>query len=477
MVFSSSIFLFLFLPLVIGGYFLSPGIKAKNIFLLIVSVFFYTYGEIHYVVVLLISILCNTWFAKRIESNKTHARGFLVGAVVTNLFLLAYFKYANFAVENINIVFAVTGLGEIENRPVHLPLGISFFTFQALSYVIDVYRGTSRAQKSSLNVALYISFFPQLIAGPIVRYGDIARQLNERSSTSDDIAYGVRRFIIGLGKKVLIANVVGQTADEIFAHDSGQLDIAMVWLGILCYSLQIYFDFSGYSDMAIGLGRIFGFRFPENFRDPYISTSVQEFWQRWHISLSRWFRDYLYIPLGGNRKGAARTYFNLLLVFILCGLWHGASWSFLAWGVFHGTFLVLERTRFAAVLMRLPVFFRHVYLLLVVSVGWVFFRAENLAYALDYLQVMFGFGLREYDGYVLFFLDTKLIIALCLGSITSMLQMNAIWGKYFTISEQDGNDRKLALYLISEIALLILFGLSVVYISAQSYNPFIYFRF
>ena len=477
MVFSSSIFLFLFLPLVIGGYFLSPGIKAKNVFLLVISVFFYTYGEIHYVVVLLISILCNTWFAKRIESNTIYAKGFLVGAVVTNLFLLAYFKYANFAVENINIVFAAAGLGEIENRPVHLPLGISFFTFQALSYVIDVYRGTSRAQKSSLNVALYISFFPQLIAGPIVRYGDIARQLNERSSTSDDIVYGVRRFIIGLGKKVLIANVVGQTADEIFAHDSGQLDIAMVWLGILCYSLQIYFDFSGYSDMAIGLGRIFGFRFPENFRDPYISTSVQEFWQRWHISLSRWFRDYLYIPLGGNRKGPARTYFNLLLVFMLCGLWHGASWSFLAWGVFHGTFLVLERTRFANVLMSLPLFFRHIYLLLVVSIGWVFFRAENLSYALDYLQVMFGFGLKEQDGYVLFFLDTKLVIALFLGSIISMLPMSSIWVKYSTISEQDDKDRGLAIHIASDVVLLTIFGLSVVYIAAQSYNPFIYFRF
>ncbi len=473
MVFSSTIFLFLFLPAVLAGYFLAPGWRTRNALLLAASLFFYAWGEAHYVVVLLVSVVANALLGRRIEGAEgARRRAWLYLAVGINLLLLGYFKYAGFVATNITALMTAMGLPGGPSADVHLPLGISFFSFQAISYVVDIYRRQVPAQRRVLDVGLYIALFPQLIAGPIVRYGDIAAQLHERVVTLDGFAGGVRRFVTGLAKKVLIANVLGQVADEIFAHPAGQLDPALAWLGILCYTLQIYFDFSGYSDMAIGLGRMFGFRFPENFDQPYRSRSVREFWRRWHMSLSRWFRDYLYIPLGGSRHGALRTHANLLAVFLLCGLWHGAAWNFVAWGLFHGVFLVAERGRLGRLLHRLPRIAQHLYLVVVVMVGWVFFRAEDLQSALDYLAAMAGLSARANDGYVLLYLDIETVVALVAGSVLAVAPGLSPDAERVVHA---GRGRIVAAG--RDVAVVALLLLSLVYVSAQSYNPFIYFRF
>jgi alginate O-acetyltransferase complex protein AlgI len=373
---------------------------------------------------------------------------------------------------NLVALGALAGIEVDPGKDVHLPLGISFFTFQAISYIVDIYRRQVPAQKSILEVGLYIALFPQLIAGPIVRYGNIAAQLRHRVMTLEGFAYGVRRFVLGLAKKVLIANVLGQTADEIFAHQGDQLDWSLAWLGVVCYALQIYFDFSGYSDMAIGLGRMFGFHFPENFDHPYTSRSVREFWRRWHISLSRWFRDYLYIPLGGSRHGRLRTHANLIIVFLLCGLWHGAAWNFVIWGLFHGIFLVAERGRLGHALMKLPGVIQHAYLLLVVLIGWVFFRAEDLPAALAYLGALFGFSPRAADAYLLIYLDAETLLALIAGIMLTCVP------RLTTIADpaERGNGVPVAIAM-RDTALVSALALSIIYVSAESYNPFIYFRF
>ncbi len=476
MVFSSTIFLFLFLPVALGGYLLMPTPRAKNAWLLAASLFFYAWGEVHYVLVLLVSIGSNAWFGRRIEAAAGRPRGaWLVAALGVNLLLLGYFKYAGFVSENVGALLALAGLPAGEPADVHLPLGISFFTFQAISYIVDIHRRQVPAQKSTLEVGLYIALFPQLIAGPIVRYSEIAAQLVSRRMTLEGVSWGTRRFLLGLAKKVLIANVLGQAADEIFAHGEGTLDWQTAWLGLACYTLQIYFDFSGYSDMAIGLGRMFGFRFPENFDHPYVSRSVREFWRRWHMTLSRWFRDYLYIPLGGSRRGRARTAVNLLAVFLLCGLWHGAAWNFALWGLFHGAFLAAERVGLARLLDRLPALLQHAYLLFVVMMGWVLFRAEDLPRALDYFAALFGLSDRAADGYVWLWLDGQTMLALAAGVVLGA------WPRLTTIGEASGDAatgaRAGALALARDAALLGAFGLSLLYVSAQSYNPFIYFRF
>lgn len=476
MVFSSTIFLFLFLPGVLAGYFLMPTWRWRNLWLLAASLFFYAWGELHYVLVLLVSIGCNAALGRRIDRATGRARRlWLWLAVGINLLLLGYYKYAGFVAENVAALMQSLGLPGEPSADVHLPLGISFFTFQAVSYVVDVYRRRVPAQDSVLEVGLYIALFPQLIAGPIVRYEDIAAQLRRRVMTLDGFSYGVRRFIVGLAKKVLIANVLGQAADEIFAHPSGGLDPALAWLGIACYTLQIYFDFSGYSDMAIGLGRMFGFRFPENFDHPYLSRSVREFWRRWHMSLSRWFRDYLYIPLGGSQHGALRTHANLLIVFLLCGLWHGAAWNFAVWGLYHGAFLVAERGALGRGLARAPTTLRHAYLVLVVMVGWVFFRAQDLPAALDFLAAMAGIAPRAADGYVLLYLDAETVLALVAGIVLVCIP------RLTTITDaghaEKPANRVAASLVLRDTALVASLGLSILYVSAQSYNPFIYFRF
>jgi alginate O-acetyltransferase complex protein AlgI len=456
----------------------------KNLFLLTVSLIFYAWGEVFYVLIMLGSIGTNYLIGRLLGSYSKagQKKAILATGIVVNLGLLAYYKYANFVVENINSLIALSGTETIDWSPVHLPLGISFFTFQALSYLIDVYRGENKAQKNIVNVALYIALFPQLIAGPIVRYHDISKQIRERTLSLKLINGGAQRFIYGLAKKVLIANPLGLVADQIFAIDASQLTTELAWLGLLCYTLQIYFDFSGYSDMAIGLGRMLGFRFLENFNYPYISQSIKEFWRRWHISLSSWFRDYLYIPLGGNRNGTLHTFFNLLLVFSLCGLWHGASWTFLAWGLFHGSFLVIERSFLGKILAGMPVVARHVYTLLVVMAGWVFFRTESLSGALSFFKVLGGFSHGNNEIYYLEkYLNIKITLILAVGVLLAtpaarLLNQRALE----RMRLQTASRITLAASTYASINLLILSSLllaCLMSIAANAYSPFIYFRF
>lgn len=480
MVFSSPIFLFVFLPLTLGLYYLLPR-AAKNGFLLAASLVFYAWGELFFVLVMLASISFNYVFGRLIGSSPGagHKKRVLAAGIAANLGLLAYFKYANFIVENLG----QAGLIDAGNwTPVHLPLGISFFTFQAMSYLVDVYRGENQAQRSLVNVALYIALFPQLIAGPIVRYHDIATQIRERVISLLLINSGIQRFIYGLAKKVLIANPLGLVADQVFAISGGDLTTGTAWLGLVCYTLQIYFDFSGYSDMAIGLGRMLGFRFLENFNYPYISRSIKEFWRRWHISLSSWFRDYLYIPLGGNKEGNLRTYLNLLIVFCLCGLWHGASWTFLVWGLFHGVFLILERTRFGAFLERLPSPLRHAYTLLVVMAGWVFFRTEGMGEAMQYFSALAGQSAASGDTHALSqYLDVKVTFLLIAGTLLATpvsAKINAALMGAARNRDLAFSGPKAAAYSLANVVVLVsLFLLVLTAIASNAYNPFIYFRF
>lgn len=477
MLFPSPEFLFLFLPAVCALYYVTPN-RWKNTLLLCASLLFYAWGETFYVLLMIGSTLVNYAVGLAIDHyrHSRFSKSWLVAGIGFNLLVLIAFKYANFLADNINVLLPYFGLPPIVLDPVHLPLGISFFTFQAMSYVIDVYRGEAAVQRRFANVALYIALFPQLIAGPIVRYHDVARQIVSRSADAGLVWSGIRRFTMGLAKKMLIANPMGQMADIAFATPESELGFALVWFGILCYALQIYFDFSGYSDMAIGLGRMFGFRFLENFNFPYVAQSVQEFWRRWHISLSNWFRDYLYIPLGGNRIGPWRTYFNLLTVFLLCGLWHGASWNFIVWGLIHGSFLALERAALGAALAKLWRPLRHSYTLLVVCFAWVFFRAENLPYSLAYASTMLGVadGAPLPGALAMEALQPDIVIAFLLGLVLSTPVYRRLSETWIIPLLQT----RPQLYLASQFALV--FGLtaaSVVSVASTTYNPFIYFRF
>lgn len=484
MVFSSIIFLFFFLPLTLSFYFVSPR-KWQNFILLLLSLIFYAWGETFFVWVMLFSIGFNYSMGLLIDRFREHAsltKLILTLSIVLNLGLLGLFKYANFVVANLNtIIVNLYDIDPIQVDPIHLPIGISFFTFQAISYVIDVYRRVSPVQRKPINMGLYIGLFPQLIAGPIVRYHDIADQIDKRAVSFETFSGGVRRFAIGLGKKVLIANTMATVADQVFTLDVNQIGMGLAWLGIICYSIQIYFDFSGYSDMAIGLGLMFGFRFLENFNYPYISTSIREFWRRWHISLSNWFRDYLYIPLGGNRKGSVRTYVNLYLVFFLTGLWHGASWNFVIWGLIHGTFMIIERLGFDNWLHKLWRPLRHAYVLLIVMVAWVFFRAETFTQALGYITKMFSFSPGEAEHTVAIYLDNLRLVTLLLGLIFSVPILNII--SYWTESNLHARqERSLALQdlllsVLSLASIILVLFLSVMSLASGSHNPFIYFRF
>ena len=481
MVFSSTIFLFFFLPLTLLAYFV-VGPRGRNAILLAASLLFYAWGETVYLLVMLFSIAANYLFGLLIDQARQRGRrGGLafVCAVATNLGLLGFFKYANFLVDNLNPVLPVLGLAPMDIGRVHLPIGISFFTFQALSYIIDLYRNETTVQRSLLNFALYKALFPQLIAGPIVRYRDVARQIEQRTVSLDDFAGGVQRFIIGLGKKVLIANVMGRAADTIFATPAETLPATLAWIGAIAFMLQIYFDFSGYSDMAIGLGRMFGFHFLENFNYPYIARSVREFWRRWHISLSTWFRDYLYIPLGGNRHGPVRTGANLLLVFLLCGLWHGASWTFLIWGVYHGIFLVLERVPAVRRLLdRLPAPVQHAYVLLVVLVGWVFFRADTFAHALAYLQAMVDFS-REplFNSQLFLALNNEFSLTLAAAVIGSapVFALLQRWRAGRPIVPAPAMRWLAATAQVGSLGFVLVYSIAAVL--GGAHNPFLYFRF
>ena len=386
MVFSSLEFLCIFLPTVFLLYTVIPVHRVRNALLIVFSLVFYAYGEPVYVLLMIASSLANYLCALWIGKTGSKKKLPLVIAIVINLGTLVFFKYTGMLVTAFN---AVTHLA-IPVPAIALPIGISFYTFQALSYVIDVYRGEVGVQKNYFKVLLYISFFPQLIAGPIVRYHDIAAQIDNRSQNITQIAQGLRRFICGLAKKVLIANTMGQAADIIFAQSTSSLGFMSAWVGAVAYLFQIYYDFCGYSDMAIGLGKMFGFTFKENFNYPYGARSIQDFWRRWHISLSTWFKEYLYIPLGGNRKGKARTALNKIIVFLLTGLWHGANWTFVLWGLWHGLFLMLEQ--YLPFLKKLPKAVGHIYTVLVVLLGFVVFRADTISYGFGYIGRMFSFG-------------------------------------------------------------------------------------
>ena len=480
MVFSSITFLFLFLPVVLIGY-LCVGKRGRNLFLLLASLFFYFWGEQLFVYVMLTSISMNYIFGLLLDRNGMQGRRFgkilLAAALFSNLCMLVFFKYANFAVDNLNLLFSWIHIPPVHLDAVHLPIGISFFTFQAMSYLIDLYRRECKAQKNPLYLGLYISLFPQLIAGPIVRYRDIADQIRKRIVTLHDFACGAERFIFGLGKKVLIANPMGQMADQIFGMQIHLLSTGSAWLGVICYTLQIYFDFSGYSDMAIGLGRMFGFHFLENFNYPYISRSVREFWRRWHISLSTWFRDYLYIPIGGNRHGSYRTAMNLLVVFLLCGLWHGASWNFILWGLMYGVFLVAERGAWGKVLTGMHPLVQHCYTLLVVINGWVFFRIEQLSEAGSYFSVMYGFtGAERMHPRIILNCDMLFFCSVTAGILLS-LPLYPCLRTYVGERIKENNPAIIPVQAakLGLISIVLLFSLSS--ISVGAYNPFIYFRF
>jgi len=476
-VFSSTVFLFLFLPVVLALYFsVRPGLQ--NGVLLVASAIYYAWDESTVARVVLYSIVANYLFGLAIQRlQSAFWRRVLLGhAVVTNIGLLLWYKYANFAVSSANTLLALlhSKHAPIVLTPVVLPLGISFFTFHALSYVIDIYRRQAVAQKSLPLICLYILFFPQLIAGPIVRYHELADQLRRRKVSAAGLSAGIERFVLGLAKKMLIANTAAEVSDTVFTLPAADLNSPLAWLGVGAYALQVYFDFSGYSDMAIGLARMFGFEFPENFDYPYIARSMTEFWRRWHLSLSRWFRDYLYVPLGGNRRGPLRTYLNLATVFLLCGLWHGASWNFVIWGALHGAFLVLERLGFQRLLERVWSPVRHVYTLLVVLVTWVFFRAPTLSAASSFLHAMFGGAhSASHVHRALDFLDHERALAFSLGIIGSTPILK--WIERHLPQRSFG---QLALLELGKLAAIVSLAVaSAVKLSAGTYNPFIYFRF
>lgn len=474
MLFSSITFLYVFLPVVCLLYFLCP--KAfRNIILLIASIIFYAWGEPKYFCVMLITIVLNYFGARLIDRFKNYKKPktfILIMSILLDFGFLFYFKYFDFLIENINSVFH-SGFNLLN---IALPIGISFYTFQAVSYLIDVYRGEVCVQKSFCKLALYISFFPQLTAGPIIKYHDVEHQLDEREIKLNEICNGLKRFIIGLAKKVIIANTLGSVADKIFIQTPDLFSHFIAWLGAVCYSLQLFFDFSGYSDMAIGLGLIFGFRFPENFNYPYISKSISEFWRRWHISLFAWFKNYVYIPLGGSRRGIITTLRNIGIVFLLTGIWHGAAWNFIIWGIWHGTFIMLEKLlnwgrkdEFNLKKPRFYIIFRHIYTIFILITGWVIFRSENIGYAFVYLKNMFGcieVNNRLYP--VGYYIDRFEIIILFIAVICSAPIFSGILQK-------TENNKILKIFI--NIWLIVLLIFSTMTLAASTYNPFIYFRF
>lgn len=466
MVFSSTIFLCVYLPLVLLGYYICPK-KGRNLFLLIASLVFYAWGEPKYVFLMIFSILINYVFGRLMDKNRGRQKRMkllLVLSVVIDLGLLSVFKYTDFIITNINAIFG----SSFDLLNIALPIGISFYTFQAMSYTIDVYRNDVRVQKNLIDFGMYITMFPQLIAGPIVRYADVQDQLAERSVTTADFSEGVMRFVVGLGKKVLLANQMGAVWSDIYAL-GGDVSALMAWTGAIAYTFQIYFDFSGYSDMAIGLGRMFGFKFPENFRYPYQSVSITDFWRRWHITLSTWFKEYLYIPLGGNRRGLARQALNLLIVWSLTGFWHGAGWNFVMWGLYYFVILFIEKLFLLKALDKLPKFFRHVYALLLIIIGWVIFASDDVSVLLPYLGSMFGANgaIGGMDVYTL--LTKAVLLIICCIASTELPK------KLFLSAAGAMNEK--AAFTLKSVLMIALLALSIILLIGDSYNPFLYFRF
>ncbi len=473
MVFSSLLFLFYFLPAVLLAYYLVPR-SWKNTVLLLFSLFFYAWGEPVYVLLMLAYIAVDygfgLWMHRRAQAgDEKGKKTLLILAVILNLAGLGFYKYADFFLETIN---GLTGLA-IPVLHLPLPIGISFYTFQALSYLIDLYRGEVEVQKNPVDFGAYVTLFPQLIAGPIVRLKTIAYQLHDPNRESASLfASGIRRFVAGLGKKVLLANTIGAVWTEIAALDTATLPALTAWLGMVAFTFQIYFDFSGYSDMAIGLGRMFGFRFLENFDHPYVSRSITEFWRRWHISLSTWFREYVYIPLGGNRRGRGRQVINLLIVWALTGFWHGASWNFLAWGLFFGVLLIVEKLFLYRFLQKLPAALSWLYTILLVMLGWVFFSHDSLGEGLLYIRALFGGGGIGADSRSLYLLYTNLLL---LGILT--LCSTGLPRRLYRRACAAAQGRAWVIAAAEPVMMAGVFLLSVAYLVDASYNPFLYFRF
>ena len=465
MLFSSLTFLFVFLPIVVLGYYLMPA-KAKNIWLLISSLFFYFYGEPKYLILMLAVITVSYIFGLITEKSTGKSRkAALTASVMINLSALIFFKYTDFFLKSINTVLG-TNIGLLS---IALPIGISFFTFQAISYNIDVYRGDVAAQKNPLNLALYVSLFPQLVAGPIVRYSNVERELRERKHTLDGFYYGTRRFVVGLAKKILLANALGNLC-EIFRETEDKSTL-FFWIYAVAYSLQVYFDFSGYSDMAIGLGSIFGFKFPENFRYPYISSSVTEFWRRWHISLGSWFRDYVYIPMGGNRVKKSRFFFNILTVWFLTGFWHGADWTFMIWGLYFAALLLIEKSIPQKIKEKFPATIGHIYLIFAVLVGFVIFNGNGLNGVIYDLKGMFTSAYPTCTDTTLYYLKSYAVLFIA-GIIAATpvakiaaekISATKIGSKIFAVAEP--------------IFIFVILIAVTAYLIDGSYNPFLYFRF
>ncbi|MBK9291434.1 MAG: MBOAT family protein [Bacteroidetes bacterium] len=473
MVFSSSLFILYFLPAFLLLYYLSPH-RFRNYVALTASLFFYAWGAPDFIFIVILSIIADFYLVKAMHASDTRRRKRMFAAVsiVMNVGLLAYFKYANFFIENVDALLSAFGSGPVQWTKVALPIGISFFTFQKMTYTIDVYRGMHPPLKSVADLALYILMFPQLIAGPIVRFNEVADQLRDRrwNETADNRITGFFRFTIGLARKVLIANPLGAYADSVFGAEVAQLDTLTLWAGILAYAFQIYYDFAGYSDMAIGLGRMIGFDFPENFNNPYISRSISEFWRRWHITLGRWMRDYLYIPLGGNKVSPRRMYFNLWLVFLISGLWHGAAWNFVLWGAFHGFFLILDRLfllRFYERLGQLPSL---VITFFITLIGWVLFRAESMAQISAYLHGMFGFGGSNHLP-----VSREVWMTMIFAGIFAFLAYLPGIEKWQQTVYAKAH--KLSTLVFMALASVVLLIISLGAITSSGFNPFIYFRF
>ena len=468
MVFSSMIFLCVFLPVVLIVYYVLPK-QLRNLWLLLASLFFYAWGEPRYILIMLFSTVfdyCNgraISYATKKGKHDTWGRAVLALSVTGNLAILCFFKYTDFVLENINRL-AGTQFGLLQ---LALPIGISFYTFQTMSYTIDVYRGKSPAQQNMISFGMYVCLFPQLIAGPIVRYKDVQKELDTRTTTISGVASGVQRFLIGLAKKVLLANQIGALWDYLKGLGSMDMSMALAWLGALAFTFQIYFDFSGYSDMAIGLGEMFGFHFPENFDHPYESKSITEFWRRWHMTLGTGFREYLYIPLGGNRNGVARQIFNLLVVWFLTGLWHGAGWNFILWGLYYFVLLVLEKFVLRGVLERLPGIVQHLYTMFFVIIGWVIFAFDDMGQLESFLKALFGIGVPAGNGLALYEWDIRapFLAVLLIASTTFPARI----AKQLTREE-----RRSPLLMVYTGALLVL---SLAFLVSGSYNPFLYFRF
>ncbi|KOS69085.1 alginate regulatory protein [Lysinibacillus contaminans] len=461
MVFSSLLFLFLFLPAVLTLYYCSPR-SIRNLILFIMSLVFYAWGEPVYIVIMLVSTLTDYCFGLLLDKpNMTSVKrkGIVACSVIVNLMLLSYFKYADFLIQNVNALIGTN----IPLTELPLPIGISFYTFQSMSYIIDVYRGTAKAQRNWIDFGTYVALFPQLVAGPIVKYSTIAEQLKHRSENMKMFAEGVRRFTIGLSKKVLLANNIGLLWDTISSSSPETMPVLTAWLGIIAFAFQIYFDFSGYSDMAIGLGLMFGFRFNENFNKPYIAQSITDFWRRWHISLGSWFREYVYIPLGGNRRGLAIQMRNILIVWMLTGFWHGASWNFILWGLYFGVILIFEKWWGLSLLQRAPRWIRHFYAIILILIGWVLFAFDQPSLIVGYLGAMWGFnGQALWNNETIYFFYTNAVLLIVLIIASVPLKQ---WPRTSGLS----------------IAHLVWYGflylLSVAYLVDATFNPFLYFRF